>query len=248
MLQPMRECIASLLGFLRAEASGWRSGEVAWLVFSAASIVSLSIFWGESVLGTVAAVTGVAYTVFAGKGKRSCFLFGLVNTPLYAWISWRNGYYGDMALNIYYFSMMVPGLMAWSRHMSGDDKGGIVRSRLSRREALFWMLALAAACLTLYAILVYFGGARPACDAVTNVLSVAGMIFTLRRLSAQWLMWIAVDAVEIFMWLGVWLEKGAQLSILLMWILFLLNGIYLWRVWLRSTSVFCRPEKSSLLV
>ena len=34
-----------------------------------------------------------------------CYAFGLVNAPLYAYLSWRWGYYGDMALNLYYLAM-----------------------------------------------------------------------------------------------------------------------------------------------
>jgi nicotinamide mononucleotide transporter len=226
--------------FLKAEASGWRFGEAVWFLFCIAAVVSLSVWWGDGACGIAAAVTGVAYTVLAGKGKRSCFLFGLANTPLYAWISWRSGYYGDMALNLYYLSMMIPGWLAWSRSAhAGGEGAGMVRSELTPRETRLWAAGMAAAAVALYWVLARLGGNRPLCDALTNVLSVAGMVFTVRRLSAQWIMWIAVDAIEIFMWLSVWRRTGAAVSVLLMWVLFLANGVYLWRVWLRSTT---RPD------
>jgi nicotinamide mononucleotide transporter len=229
--------MAGILRFLKEEASGWRFSEASWFLFCLAAVVSLSVCWGDGLLGIAAAASGVAYTVLAGKGKRSCFLFGLVNTPLYAWISWQNGYYGDMALNLYYLSMMIPGYLAWSRSApAGGDGAGMMRSSLSACEIRLWLAGMAAAAAALYWVLTGFGGSRPLCDALTNVLSVAGMVFTVRRLSAQWIMWIAVDAIEIFMWLNVWRRTGAAVSVLLMWILFLINGVYLWRVWLRSTS------------
>ena len=67
-----------MTNLLIRQFKGWRLPEVAWLIFSIASITALSIYWGDTTIGIIAAVTGMAYTVLAGKGKVSCFLFGIV--------------------------------------------------------------------------------------------------------------------------------------------------------------------------
>jgi Na+/melibiose symporter-like transporter len=69
----------------------------------------------------------------------------------------------------------------------------------------------------LWLLLSFVGGKRPLCDAFTNVLSVAAMILTVRRMVEQWMMWIAVDAIEVFMWWKVWAESGNSVALLLMW-------------------------------
>jgi nicotinamide mononucleotide transporter len=63
------------------------------------------------------------------------------------------------------------------------------------------------------------------------------MILTVRRMVEQWMMWIAVDAIEVFMWWKVWAESGNSVALLLMWLLFLVNGIYLRRMWLKDMAV-----------
>lgn len=218
---------------LAEQFRGWRATEIAWLAFSVSSILALSIHWGDTALGMTAAVTGMMYTVLAGKGKPACFIFGLVNAPLYAYIAFRAGYYGDFSLNIYYFAMMVPGLAAWLRNQSADADAGIVRTRLTARGRL----QLAAACLAgmflLWPTLHLFGGNRPFCDSVTNVLSIAAMILTVRRAIEEWILWIIVDAVEVFMWWRAWNAGEGAVSVLLMWLLFLANGIYLLSLWMR---------------
>lgn len=226
---------AAALGFLKDECKGWRGAEIAWLVFCVASVLALSWWWDEPLLSIIAAATGVAYTIFAGKGKISCFLFGLANAPIYAFISWKSGYYGDMALNLYYTAMMVSGIVSWRRHRTGDGEKTLVSTSLAPRELALWIAAMALSSLFLWLVLDALGGKRPVCDSLTNVLSVAAMLLTVRRAVEQWALWIAVDAIEIFMWFKVWEQSGSSVSILLMWVLFLLNGIYLWRVWLRST-------------
>ena len=218
---------------LTEQFRGWRIAEVAWLAFSVSSILALSIHWGDTALGMTAAVTGMMYTILAGKGKLSCFAFGLVNTPLYGYLAFKAGYYGDLALNIYYFAMMIPGLVAWKRNQSPVSEAGIIRTRLTAKGRF----ALAATCLTgillLWPALRLFNGSRPLCDSVTNVLSIAAMFLTVRRAIEEWILWIVVDAVEVFMWWRAWTAGEGAISLLLMWLLFLANGIYLLSLWMR---------------
>jgi nicotinamide mononucleotide transporter len=218
--------------FIKNELSGWRKGELAWMAFSLAAVIGLSIHWKDSALGIVAAATGMMYTLLAGKGKISCFAFGIVNSPLYAYAAWQQRYYADTLLYLYYFIMMFPGIIAWRRHKSPSVGEGVEKKRLASRERAVLAAAILCATLLLSIVLSAVGGNRPICDAVTNTLSVAAMILTVRRAVEQWMMWIAVDAIEIFMWWKVWAECGNSISLLLMWALFLANGIYLRRRWI----------------
>ena len=173
------------------------------------------------------------YTILAGKGKPSCFLFGMVNTPLYAWIAFNAGYYGDLSLNIYYFIMMFPGLAAWLHHRSCVSEAGIVRTRLSNKGRLLLFAMCIIGILALWGILHLINGNRPFCDAVTNILSIAAMLLTVRRAIEEWVLWIVVNAVEVFMWWNAWRAGEGSISVLLMWLLFLANGIYLLSLWMR---------------
>lgn len=224
---------------------GWRTSEVLWLVFCLSSISALSVHAKDTAVGLTAAVTGMLYTVLAGKGKCACFLFGLINTPLYAALAFSAGYYGDFALNLYYFALMIPALRAWLRHASPDSEVSTRRTRLSSGGRLRLGILCLAGTLALWAVLQVIGGARPLCDALTNVLSVAAMILTVRRAIEEWVLWIIVDAVEIFMWWKSWLAGDGNLSILLMWILFLANGFYLLSLWMRLEKKQSRAAASA---
>lgn len=213
---------------------GWRPSEVIWLAASVSAILALSLYWGESVWGLTAAITGMMYTVLAGKGKVACFLFGLINTPIYAGLAFRAGYYGDFTLNVYYFLMMIPGARAWLRHQATQPELGIVRTRLTGRERLKLALGCLGGILATWLILRFAGGSRPFCDAITNILSIAAMILTVRRALEEWILWILVNAVETVMWFAAWRAGAGDISILLMWLLFLVNGVYLLTLWLRA--------------
>ena len=208
-----------------------------WATASVLAIAVISLSWWDandvlhSSLALVAAVTGMMYTMLAGRGKIACYGFGLVNAPIYAYLSYRWGYYGDMALNLYYFVMMVPGIVCWRRNRAANGEGDIVRTRLSGRERAVWSAGLVGATLVLFWILSVIGGHRPLCDALTNVLSIAAMVLTVKRCIEQWVMWIAVDAIELVMW---WHTGESSMAILAMWLLFLIDGIYLFGLWIAA--------------
>ena len=221
-----------------------------WATASVIAIFFVSLSWWDnsdtlhSSLSLVAAVTGMMYTMLAGRGLIICYLFGLINAPLYAYLSYRWGYYGDMALNLYYFAMMFPGILAWRRNLSSDPAVvGIVRTKLSARSRRVLIVAMAVATIFLSLILRTIGGNRPICDALTNVLSIAAMVLTIRRCIEQWVMWIAVDAIEIFMW---WHTDEVSMALLAMWILFLVDGIYLLILWSQDLRRSKKPLAESI--
>lgn len=224
-----------MVEFLKNELKGWTFSEWAWLLFCEGIIIGLSIFWGEKVLGLIAAATGIAYTIFAGKGKILCYTFGIINAPLYAFLSFQAKYYGDMMLNIYYFTMMFAGIFAWRKNIDTDASKGILKTHLSNHERFYWILSITLFTLILWGILILLGGNRPLCDAMTNTLSIAAMILTVKRCVEQWVMWIAVNLIEVFMWWKVWTIEGNSISILLMWLLFLFNGIFFFIRWKKDT-------------
>ena len=212
-----------------------------WATVSVLAIVAVSLAWWDSSdvlhssLALIAAVTGMMYTMLAGRGWIVCYAFGLVNAPLYAYLSWRWGYYGDMALNLYYFVMMVPGIVCWRRNRDTAEAGSVVRTCLSGCERAVWSVAILVGVAALWGILLAVGGNRPLCDAFTNVLSIAAMVLTVKRCIEQWVMWLAVDAIEMFMW---WHTGADSMAILAMWTLFFVDGCYCFGLWYNTPQ--CR--------
>ena len=81
--------------FIKNELSGWKKFEVIWLLLACAVILGLSIYWKDSVMGILSSTTGVVCVVCTGKGKLSAYLFGLVNSVLYALIAFKATLYGE---------------------------------------------------------------------------------------------------------------------------------------------------------
>ena len=138
--------------FLKNEIEGWKKLEVAWLLIACAVIVGLSIYWDDTVMGIISSTTGVICVVCTGKGKLSAYIFGLVNTVLYAIISYKAALYGETMLNaLYYVPMQFVGFYVWSRHM--DDETHEVRKKHMKAVGRIFMVLAVALGTFLYGLL-----------------------------------------------------------------------------------------------
>lgn len=222
--------------FVENELRGWSKGELIWLSFSCLLILVLSILWGDTPLGILSAVAGVANVVCTGKGKLSAYIFGVVNSVLYALIAYDAQLYGETMLNlIYYLPMQFVGFFVWSRHM--DSETNEVEKRSMRVSGRLLILAVVAMGTIFYGL--FLAGANdklPYIDAFTTVASVIALIVSVKMYTEQWLIWIAVDAVSVYMWWKDFSCGSGNMATLLMWILFLTNGIIMYVRWRKECS------------
>ena len=219
--------------FIAGECSGWKKAEVIWLIFCCVSVILLSLKMGDNVTGIISAVTASMYTVIAGKGKVSCYLFGIINTLLYGWISYKMRLYGEVMLNWgWYLPMMFTGFFCWNRKQ--NQKHVVRKTRLTLKGRC--IAAFSNVCgIAVYAVILHaMNGRSPVLDSTTTILSVTAMILTVKRCIEQWLIWTIVNIISIIMWLKVYLDSGNSAASLLMWCIALANGIIFFITWSRE--------------
>lgn len=216
---------------MKRELSGWKKAEVAWLIAASAVITGLSIYWGDSLMGIISSVTGVACVVCTGKGKLSAYVFGLVNSVLYAIISFRATLYGETMLNaLYYVPMQFVGFWVWSRHMD-QQTGEVIKKKMKPAGVLLMCAAIAAATVGYGFLLQKMGDAMPFVDAFTTVSSVAAMIISVRMYAEQWIIWVAVDVFSVYMWWCDFRSGSDNMATLLMWVVYLGNAVIMLIKW-----------------
>ncbi len=216
---------------IRNEFSGWSRMEILWLISACAVIAGLSIYWGDSLMGILSSVTGVACVVCTGKGKLSAYVFGLVNSVLYAIISYRATLYGETMLNaLYYVPMQFVGFWIWSRNMD-QETGEVIKKRMRPRGLILLTAAIAAGTLIYGFLLKALGDAMPFVDAFTTVSSVAAMIISVRMYAEQWWIWVAVDVFSVYMWWQDFRSGSDNMATLLMWVVYLGNAVIMLIRW-----------------
>lgn len=226
----------SLKKYIQSELIGWKVIDIVWLVIATGVILGLSIFWKDNWMSLLASLTGVWCVILTGKGKRSSFIFGLVNVIFYAIIALQAKYYGEVMLNlIYYLPMNFVGWFAWKKHMN-DDTGEVVKARLPLKKGII-IYALTAAAIFVYGlILKAMGGNLPYIDSMSTVVSVVAQILSVKRLTEQWVLWIVVDVVTVIMWAINFANGGETIATLAMWSVYLLNAIFMFIRWNREAK------------
>ena len=222
--------------YVKSELTGWKKMEVAWLAIASAVILALSIYWKDSMIGIMSALTGVWCVILTGKGKRSSFIFGTINVLFYAYIAFVAKYYGEVMLNlIYYFPMNFVGWFAWNKHMN-EENGEVIKSSLPRKKGIILYVCTAVAIFLYGLMLRALNGNLPFVDSMSTVVSVVAQILSVKRLTEQWVLWIVVDVVTVIMWAVNFANGGESIATLLMWSIYLLNAIIMYIRWKREVK------------
>lgn len=222
--------------FVKTELSGWKPLEVLWLGIATAVILALSIYWKDTTVGIISALTGAWCVVLTGKGKVSNFLFGIVNVVLYAYISFQAKFYGEVMLNLaYYLPCSVIGLFVWGKHVDAQS-AEVEKESLSLKGALIVYPLTALGVIVYGFVLKALGGSLPFIDSMSTVLSVVAQILCLKRLAEQWIMWIIIDAVTVVMWTYDYMNGAEHIATLLMWMVYLLNAIFMYVKWRKEVK------------
>lgn len=227
--------------FIKGECSGWKWFEILWLIGCPCAVLLLSLTKGDTTLSITASITGVIYTLLAGKGKVSCYVFGFVNSFLYGYASFNAKLFGDAMLNWgYYMPMMLIGLFLWSKNR--NKQATVHKTKLSLIGRCITIVFSIIGIFSYGLVLWELGGSQPFIDSTTTILSVGATILTIKRCIEQWLLWTIVNSVSIFMWWRVYLAAGNSLALLAMWTIFLVIGIVFFFQWLKEASNEKSPE------
>jgi len=205
----------------------WTWFEKIWLFTSVTTMIVLSIWWKDSWIGMISSLAGMLSVVLVAKGKISNYYFGIINVSLYAILAYNQAFYGEVMLNaLYFLPMQFYGLWIWRKKTNKQDGFDIKVVRMTRTQKWNWAI-IAIVATVLYAIILHFmKGNLPIIDSFTAILQILAMWFMVKRYKEQWTLWIIVDVFTIGMWLYAFMKTGNDISILVMWIAYLINAVY----------------------
>lgn len=222
--------------FIKQELSGWKNYEIAALFFISIFIIINAIILKDSLIAVYSALCGIFYTIIAGKGKISCYIFGLSGSFCYVFLSYSNALWGNMLLYLcYYIPMEIVGIFRWKKHLSS---GEIIKTELSNKERLILIITSVPCCAALSLILAYFNDKSPVIDGITVFLSILGMYLTVKRAIEQWIVWIIVNALSLIMWINLIIQGAKAYSTVIMWAVYLILALYFYKEW--KNQILCR--------
>lgn len=186
-----------------------------------------------ALVDVVAAFCGICSVVLCAKGKRSGFLFGLINAAGYALISYHTHYYGEVMLNaFFYVPANIVSYALWTRHKDEKRGGKEVKARaLSITQLVVAILGVGAVTFAYHFLLEFLGGEMAMLDGATTILSIFATALMALRYSEQWFFWIIVDVTTVALWCF-----AADPVMIVLWCAYLVNAVYGYLMWLNKSG------------
>jgi len=166
-----------------------------------------------------------------------CWLFAFLSTAIYTALFWNVSLLMESALNVYYMAMAVYGWHQWTRGGSnGDDQPHelAVQTMSLNSHALVILIIMVCSLVSGYLLTGHTTAARPYIDSFTTWASVVTTYLVARKFLQNWLYWIVIDTVSIFLYI----DRGLNLTALLFvaYVVIATAGYFKWREHLRNNG------------
>jgi len=183
------------------------------------------------IIDSIAAISGILCVVLCAKGKKSQYIWGLLNVIGYIIIAFINKYYGEVMLNaIYYLPSQFIGYYLWNKHQN-EKTDKVKGKKLSLVNSIILLIVCTIGILGYKLILDLLGGNSTLLDSASTVISVIANTLMLLRYREQWLLWIIIDTITVIMWL-----IAGDLIMVTMWLVYLINAFYGYYNWTKLTK------------
>ena len=166
-------------------------------------VVTYAFMPHDTWLSLVSGCLGVCSVCLAAQGSIWTFFFGFAQVGTYTYLCITQRFYGEIAINAYYFVTMIYGVLAWKKRMHAGEEGELV---IPRRLSAKVMVLLSVSTLLLsglvgWGLACWTDDTQPYLDAFTTVPALVAQVLMILAYREHWFIWLAVDILSIVLWL-----------------------------------------------
>ncbi len=209
-----------------------------WGLSVLAIVLSFLFLYRENIVTLAASLIGVTSLIFNAKGNPLGPLLIIVFSVLYGMISYTFDYYGEM---ITYLGMSAPmavfALVSWLRNPYKGNKSQVSIGKVGKKEAVFMFALSAVVTLIFYFILDALNTANMIPSTISVTTSFLAVYLTFRRSEYYALAYAANDVVLIILWTMATMRNISYLSVIICFVVFLINDIYGFVNWKRMKKI-----------
>lgn len=192
-----------------------------------------------SILEVIAVILGVAYLVLAMRQNILCWYAAFGSTAIFSWLFWDVSLVMESGLNVYYLLMAVYGWWVWRGNAQSNSSTNIEKLiEIKAVEIKVWSLsrhALIIVSVVLISLVTGYGlekntsAALPYLDSFTTWGAVVTTYMVTQKVLENWLYWLVIDAVAIYLYI----DRELYLTALLM-ALYVVLAVLGWFIWLKE--------------
>lgn len=161
-------------------------------------------------LETLAVALGISYLLLAMCENSLCWYCAFFSTAIYVYIFGDVSLYMESALNVYYMGMAVYGWLQWQK--GGANHSGVEIVRWTAKHHIICVLViLIASVISGYLLSVNTDARLPYLDSFTTWASVLTTVMVARKVLENWLYWIVINSVSIYLYIDRDLDQTAAM-------------------------------------
>jgi nicotinamide mononucleotide transporter len=161
-------------------------------------------------LETLAVALGLSYLLLAMRENSLCWYCAFFSTAIYVYIFGDVSLYMESALNVYYMGMAVYGWLQWQK--GGANHSGVEIVRWTAKHHIICVLViLIASVISGYLLSVNTDARLPYLDSFTTWASVLTTVMVARKVLENWLYWIVINSVSIYLYIDRDLDQTAAM-------------------------------------
>lgn len=146
----------------------------------------------ENYLEVIAAIFGLIYVLLAARQNFFCWMAGIANVLIFAWIFFNNKIYANMSLQIIYLIISIYGLYVW---MSKKPNVKVKISKMDNSYRLLMVVFISILTAISYLILSNTNSTTLFVDSFTAAAGLIATWMQARKYIENWLIFIPTDII-----------------------------------------------------
>ena len=148
-----------------------------------------------SIIESFAVLFSILYVILAAKENIWCWAAAIISVSLYVYIFYTVQLYPETGLQIFYFIMAIVGYYMWNK----QDKERIKEWSETKHLLIILFGAIFTFFMGFY-FSTYTDSQMPIIDSFTTVFSIIATYMVIKKVLRNWLYWIVIDAVSVYIY------------------------------------------------
>lgn len=188
-------------------------------------LTQLNFNW--SIIESVAVFFSVLYVILVLKESILCWWAAAISVILYIYICYTAQLYPETGLQVFYLLMAFYGYYQWNK----NDSTLQIEQWTTAKHLLILLIGAILTFLMGFYFSIYTNAAMPLVDSFTTVFSVFATYMVTKKVLGNWLYWIVIDAVSVYLYFS----RDLHLTSLL-FIVYTVIAIFGYFSWLKRNN------------
>ena len=157
-------------------------------------LTQLNFNW--SIIESVAVFFSILYVILAVKESIWCWGAAAISVTLYIYICYTAQLYPETGLQVFYLLMAFYGYYQWNK----NDSTLQIQQWTTTKHLQILLIGAILTFLMGFYFSIYTNAALPLVDSFTTVFSVFATYMVAKKVLGNWLYWIVIDAVSVYLY------------------------------------------------